>query len=123
MHRLVLIIAIVLAVASVLGSAMSSALAADVDTALAARESGVSLACDAGLADHGHAPAFKPCGKLRNGMAVQCHPDPGLLPVAALPAPPRPAATRLGEPAPLARASTGRTLFRPPRGLDSLATG
>lgn len=82
MWRQVLVIAFALA-ALALGT-LSGASATAVVYGDAGLLPAAALACEA-EAERAHAVAFHPCGKLRNGMAIQCHVDAGVMPVTGAP--------------------------------------
>ena len=117
----VLIFAICCAFAAVLAPAIGSARAGDVHyAALSVVATTDALVCLDVDAEHS-APIFKPCGKLLNGMAVLCHADPGILPLAtAIPCPEAAAvaATVTAVPQPGTR-PLGH--YRPPRAAARLS--
>ena len=82
------IFALFCAFAAVLAPALGAGRAGDVPyAALSVVAATDGLACTVSGAEQS-APIFKPCGKLLNGMAVLCHADPGILPLAtAIPCP------------------------------------
>ena len=81
MRRFFVVMAVLCAFASVIGSALTGAMAAEVGSTTAAFYTGPSsYFCATARTDGDQAPAFHPCGKMRNGLAVQCHADPGVLP-------------------------------------------
>ena len=117
----VLIFALCCAFAAVLAPAIGSARAGDVHyAALSVVATTDALVCLDADAEHS-APIFKPCGKLLNGMAVLCHADPGILPLAtAIPCPEAAAvaATVTAVPQPGTR-PLGH--YRPPRAAARLS--
>lgn len=72
-------IVIVFAVAALAVSGLSGASAAAVVAGDAAVLSAVVLGCEAGP-ERARVIAFHPCGKMRNGMTIQCHVDCGVVP-------------------------------------------
>src|SRR3569833_1809069 len=79
MIRLLVLLAVLCALASVLGSAVTGALAADVETgSFSVGVSQTVASCETG--DHEKAPVFRPCGKMKNGTAVPCSADQAVIP-------------------------------------------
>jgi len=121
MKLLLLLFALCCALAAVLAPAIGSARAGDAHyAALSIVAATDALACLDADAEQS-APIFKPCGKLLNGMAVLCHADPGILPLAmAIPCP---------EAAPVAATATAVLQpgtqplghYRPPRAAVELS--
>jgi hypothetical protein len=109
------------AFAAVLAPALGAGRAGDVHyAALSVVAATDGLACTVSGAEQS-APIFKPCGKLLNGMAVLCHADPGILPLAmavpcAAATPPAIAVATIAQPGtrPLGH-------YRPPRSAARLS--
>ena len=81
MRRFFVVMAVLCALASVIGSAFTGAMAAEVDSTTTASYMGPSsYFCATAPTGSDQALAFHPCGKMRNGMAVECHLDQAILP-------------------------------------------
>lgn len=115
MKLLITFMMIAFAFASVTVATLNAAMAAEGRAVVAVSASPV--VSDSCTVPHDKAGpvSFKPCGKLRNGMALLCHPDQGLLPARILDLPHvepgHVALTRAAPPTPARQALP----FRPPR--------
>ena len=108
------LIAVIFAVAAVVGAALSGASVAQ--AAPAAPGSLQAASCEvATTAGSPAAPAFHPCGKLRNGLAIQCHLDAAVLPATASGSDPIAPVVRDLARAPAWAPGFDSSLFRPPR--------
>jgi hypothetical protein len=107
MNRVLVLIAVIFVLAGVTGPAMARA-------TVPASWSAVSDQCLEPEAA-AEAPAFKPCGKKVNGLAVPCSPSPAVMPLAGvfLPEPGRPQFPVISDAPRRFTVFEGR--FRPPR--------
>jgi len=80
MKRWLIIIAFVFGVAATLGAALTGAQAAQVESSTVAAQLDARGLCQSTDGHEHKAPVFKPCGKMRNGLAIQCHPCEALMP-------------------------------------------
>ena len=118
MNRLLVLVAVLCALASVLGSAVTGALAADVETgSFSVGVSQTVASCETG--DHEKAPVFRPCGKMKNGTAVPCSADQSVMPAPFDVAFPLALARRYAAVSADRRRVPREGYFRPPRTIES----